>query len=128
MRCGQNGRMISSALFDPSTYVDGVPYDLIDELRADGPVQWIDEPAVLGWEEGRGYWAVLSHELVNRVLRDAEVFSSHIGATQIRDPGTAEMLAFVQRIWVMAKPGRDHSEGGGGERGRFGIGDRSGRA
>jgi hypothetical protein len=64
--------MDAAALFDPGTYADGVPYDLIAEMRADASVQWVPEPAVLGWEAGPGYWAVLTHAGVNRVLRDAE--------------------------------------------------------
>lgn len=94
----------TSWLFDPRTYVDGVPYDRIAELRARGPVHWVDEPAVLGWEEGPGFWAVVSHELVGRVLRDADTFSSHLGATQIRDPATTDMLSFVQRMMLNQDP------------------------
>jgi len=95
---------VSVALFDPSTYRDGVPYDLIADLRSQGAVHWIDEPAVLGWDEGPGYWAVLTHELVNIVLRDPERFSSHIGATQIRDPISDDMLTFVQRMMLNQDP------------------------
>ncbi len=67
-------------------------------------MQWVDEPEVLGWEQGPGFWAVLSHDLVGRVLRDADAFSSHLGGTQIRDPGTAEMLGFVQRMMLNQDP------------------------
>ena len=96
--------MESTRLFDPATYSHGVPYELIAEMRAFASVQWIEEPSVMGWEEGPGYWAVLTHELVNRVLRDPETFSSHQGATQIRDPGTADMLRFVQRMMLNQDP------------------------
>jgi len=96
--------MESARLFDPATYTNGVPYDLIANMRQAAPVQWIEEPSVMGWEEGPGYWAVLSHELVNLVLREPTSFSSHIGATQIRDPGTSDMLAFVQRMMLNQDP------------------------
>ena len=96
--------MDRTRLFDPATYVEGVPYDLIAEMREGAPVHWVDEPSVMGWGEGPGYWAVLTHELVNQVLRDPSTFSSHQGATQIRDPGTAEMLAFVQRMMLNQDP------------------------
>jgi cytochrome P450 len=96
--------MDAAALFDPGTYADGVPYDLIAEMRADASVQWVPEPAVLGWEAGPGYWAVLTHAGVNRVLRDADTFSSHLGGTQIRDPATAEHLAFAQRMMLNQDP------------------------
>jgi cytochrome P450 len=83
-------------VFDPRTYVDGVPYDLFAELRRTRPVCWIEEPAVLGWPAGPGYWAVFRHADVRRVLRDNETFSSWLGATQIRDPATAGDLSFVR--------------------------------
>ncbi|HAF68565.1 MAG TPA: cytochrome P450, partial [Acidimicrobiaceae bacterium] len=96
--------MESARLFDPATYTNGVPYELIAEMRETAPVHWIEEPSVMGWDEGTGYWAVLSHELVNRVLRDPANFSSHLGATQIRDPGTPDMLTFVQRMMLNQDP------------------------
>jgi len=96
--------MDRTRLFDPATYTQGVPYDLIAEMREEAPVHWVAEPSVMGWSEGPGYWAVLTHKLVNQVLRDPSTFSSHRGATQIRDPGTAEMLAFVQRMMLNQDP------------------------
>ena len=96
--------MESTRLFDPVTYSAGVPYELIAEMRAVSAVHWIQEPSVMGWNEGPGYWAVLTHKLVNHVLRDPETFSSHQGATQIRDPGTADMLRFVQRMMLNQDP------------------------
>ncbi len=96
--------MESTRLFDPETYMHGVPYELMAKLREAAPIHWIEEPSVMGWEEGPGYWAVLTHELVNRVLRDPAMFSSHHGATQIRDPGTSDMLAFVQRMMLNQDP------------------------
>jgi cytochrome P450 len=92
------------ALFDPQTYLDGVPYEAIDRLRAGGPVVWVPEPAVLGWPEGPGYWAVLGYDEVSHVLRSAELFSSHLGATQIRDPATAADLRFAQAMMLNQDP------------------------
>ena len=96
--------MESTRLFDPATYADGVPYELIAEMRSQASIHWVEEPAVMGWSEGPGYWAVLSHESVKRVLREPTLFSSHMGATQIRDPGTADMLSFVQRMMLNQDP------------------------
>ncbi len=96
--------MDAAALFNPDTYADGVPYGLIAEMRSLAPVHWVPEPPVLGWEEGPGYWAVLTHAGVGQVLRDADTFSSHLGATQIRDPATAEHLSFAQRMMLNQDP------------------------
>ncbi|MFB9909301.1 cytochrome P450 [Allokutzneria oryzae] len=79
---------------DPETYVRGVPYDTLRELREKGPVQWA----------GEGFWMVLGHAEVRRVLRDPKVFSSQLGATQIRDPATPEDLRYVRRMMLNLDP------------------------
>ena len=95
-------------VFLPSTYETAVPYDLFARLRQDSPVCWIPEPAIGPWREGPGYWAVFRHADVKQVLRDSQDFSSHLGATQIRDPDTSSDLAFVQVQMLNMDP-PDHS-------------------
>ncbi|WKX68777.1 cytochrome P450 [Streptomyces sp. XD-27] len=92
------------AVFDPGTYTSGVPYDLYRELRATDPVCRIAEPAVGPWPAGPGYWAVFRHADVKHVLRTPEVFSSHLGATQIRDPDTPADLEFVRAMMLNQDP------------------------
>ncbi|MFI9590019.1 cytochrome P450 [Nonomuraea sp. NPDC052265] len=95
-------------VFLPSTYAAGVPYDLYARLRRDSPVCWIPEPAVGPWREGPGYWGVFRHADVKRVLRSPDDFSSHLGATQIRDPDTPADLEFVRSMMLNMDP-PDHS-------------------
>ncbi|MFC4112259.1 cytochrome P450 [Nonomuraea zeae] len=95
-------------VFLPSTYETAVPYELFARLRRESPVCWIPEPAVGPWREGPGYWAVFGHADVKQVLRDPATFSSHLGATQIRDPDTPADLAFVQVQMLNMDP-PDHS-------------------
>lgn len=89
-------------LLDPDTYVHGVPYALLRTLRDERPVVWIDEPA------GTGFWAVLRHAEVRQALRDPGTFSSHLGATQVRDPATPADLAYVRQMMLNMDP-PDHS-------------------
>ncbi|MGH9002445.1 MAG: cytochrome P450 [Acidimicrobiia bacterium] len=84
----------------PQTYARAVPYALFAQLRRAAPVCWIDEPAVGPWPAGPGYWAVFTHAEVKHVLRRPEVYSSHAGCTQIRDPDTATDLEFGQAMMV----------------------------
>ncbi|MEU9040946.1 MULTISPECIES: cytochrome P450 [unclassified Kitasatospora] len=95
-------------IFLPETYADGVPYDLFRELRAEAPVCWVEEPAVGDWPGGSGYWAVLRHADVKHVLRSPELFSSHLGATQIRDPDTPADLEFARAMMLNQDP-PDHA-------------------
>ncbi|MFE6868806.1 hypothetical protein ACFVFS_19875 [Kitasatospora sp. NPDC057692] len=95
-------------IFLPETYAEGVPYELFRELRTAAPVCWVEEPAVGEWPPGPGYWAVLRHADVKQVLRRPEDFSSHLGATQIRDPDTLADLDFARTMMLNQDP-PDHS-------------------
>ncbi len=100
--------MGSSSIVDPDTYVTGVPYEELTRLRNTTPVVWLDEPAVDNWPAGPGFWAVLRHADVKQVLRNPAVFSSQLGATQIRDPATPETLAYVRKMMLNLDP-PDHT-------------------
>ncbi|KJY30125.1 cytochrome P450 [Streptomyces sp. NRRL S-495] len=98
----------ANRIFLPGTYAEGVPYELFHELRAESPVCWVEEPAVGPWPAGPGYWAVLRHADVKHVLRTPELFSSHLGATQIRDPDTAADLDHARTMMLNQDP-PDHA-------------------
>ncbi|MFI9804400.1 cytochrome P450 [Streptomyces sp. NPDC052301] len=90
-------------VFDPRRYAAGVPHDAYRLLRDHHPVAWQEEPEVLGWPAGPGFWAVTRHADVVRVLKDATTYSSYIGATQIRDPAQ-EDLPFIRRMMLNQDP------------------------
>ncbi|MQY38539.1 Steroid C26-monooxygenase [Streptomyces sp. RB17] len=92
-------------VFDPRRYAVGVPHDDYRLLRDRHPVAWQEEPEVLGWPAGPGFWAVTRHADVVRVLKDATTYSSHLGATQIRDPDP-EDLPFIRRMMLNQDPPR----------------------
>ncbi|MBB5084619.1 cytochrome P450 [Nonomuraea endophytica] len=95
-------------VFLPSTYESGVPYELFARLREEAAVHWVPEPAVGPWGAGTGYFGIFRHQEVKHVLRTPEDFSSHRGATQIRDPQTPADLAFVRAMMLNTDP-PDHS-------------------
>lgn len=90
-------------VFDPRQYATGVPYDAYRVLRDHHPVARQDEPEVLGWPAGPGFWAVTRHADVVRVLKDSATYSSYIGATQIRDPDPDD-LPFIRRMMLNQDP------------------------
>jgi cytochrome P450 len=94
----------TEVVFDPATYVDGVPYDVLARLRREHGVVWVPEIPVLGWPGGPGFWLVLRHADVTAVMRRPEVFSSWLGATQIRDPPTPQALAYVRAMMLNQDP------------------------
>jgi cytochrome P450 len=84
-------------VFDPRVFAAGVPHERFRQLRDTAPVSWQREPEVLDWPAGPGFWAVTRYADVRQVLRTPEVFSSWLGATQIRDPEPDD-LAFIRRM------------------------------
>src|SRR6202007_1091115 len=90
----------TEVVFDPSSYVDGVPFEDLARLRAETPVVWVAEIPVLGWPAGRGFWLVLRHADVESVLARPQLFSSSLGATQIRDPATPQALGYVRQMML----------------------------
>ena len=90
-------------VFDPRRYADGVPHAAYRTLRDHHPVAWQEEPEVLGWPAGPGFWAVTRHADVVRVLKDPATYSSYAGATQIRDPDPDD-LPFIRRMMLNQDP------------------------
>jgi cytochrome P450 len=90
-------------VFDPRRYARGLPHDAYRTLRDHAPVAWQEEYEVLGWPAGPGFWAVSRHADVVRVLKDPGTYSSHLGATQIRDPDPAD-LPFIRRMMLNQDP------------------------
>ena len=94
----------TEVVFDPATYAEAVPFDALARLRRGRPVAWVEEVPVLGWPAGPGFWLVLRHADVESVLKQPRLFSSWLGATQIRDPGSAEALGYVRRMMLNMDP------------------------
>jgi cytochrome P450 len=94
----------TEVVFDPATYTSGVPFEALARLRRQSPVAWVPEIPVLGWPEGPGFWLVLRHADVESVLRRPDLFSSALGATQIRDPPTQGALSYVRRMMLNMDP------------------------
>jgi cytochrome P450 len=90
-------------VFDPRVFADGLPHDAFQQLRDTEPVAWQVEHEVLDWPAGPGYWAVTRYSDVRHVLRTPDVFSSWLGATQIRDPEPDD-LAFIRRMILNMDP------------------------
>jgi cytochrome P450 len=71
----------TEVVFDPASYVSGVPFDALARLRRDRPVVWVPEIPVLGWPEGPGFWLVLRHADVESVLTRPALFDEVLART-----------------------------------------------
>jgi cytochrome P450 len=108
MTLARSSRPETEVVFDPSTYTGGVPFEALAWLRRETPVVWVAEIPVLGWPAGPGFWLVLRHADVESVLSRPQLFSSWLGATQIRDPATPQALGYVRQMMLNMDP-PDHS-------------------
>ena len=91
-------------LYDPMRYEQGAPIAELALLRSQSAVIRVEEHALPQWPGGSGFWLVLRHSECMQVLKNARVFSSQLGATQLRDPATPEDLAYVQKMMLNMDP------------------------
>lgn len=66
-------------LSEPSFWVSTSREDVFARLREHNPVTWQEEPETIWSESGRGYWAVVRHDDIRAVTRDAHRFVSGLG-------------------------------------------------
>jgi cytochrome P450 len=86
-------------LSSPDTYVAGPPHEYFTELRATDPVHW-QEMA----DGGRGYWAVLTHGLVEEVARQPLLFSSEVGGVVLEDLAPKQLEQMQGMLLAMDPP------------------------
>jgi len=91
-------------VYDPLRYEQGAPVAELGALRDRSAVIRVEEHRLAQWPGGRGFWLVLRHAECMQVLKDARLFSSHLGATQLRDPATPQDLAYVQQMMLNMDP------------------------
>ncbi|MFC5729360.1 MULTISPECIES: cytochrome P450 [Nocardioides] len=92
-----------SDILTPSMYADGIPHEVLRDLRREHAVVWVDEPATETFAGGRGYWLVLRHAEVSHVSRHPEDFSSWRGTSFLRDQRPTD-VAVLRRMMLNMDP------------------------
>src|SRR6266516_383926 len=90
-------------ILSPELFDNGIPHDLLAELRNHSPVVWLDEPAHGTFPGGPGYWLVLRHADVSHVSRNPAIFSSWQGTSFLRDPKPSD-VAVLRRMMLNMDP------------------------
>ncbi len=88
---------------DADLYLDGIPHERFAELRATPGIAW--HPYGDASERGGGFWAVTRHADVKEVSKNAAVFSSALGHTNLWD---LEADALEARRSLIDTDGADH--------------------
>ena len=84
-------------LYDPDSFVDGVPHEMFATLRREAPVYPHPHP------EGGRFWCITRHADLVTVNRDNHTFSSWRGATNIDTP-PAEALEQTRLMMLNLDP------------------------
>lgn len=58
-------------LLDPDTYINGMPYDALKDIRDAGPVVWMEDP-----NSGVPYWVITQKKELDFVSKNPSLFSS----------------------------------------------------
>lgn len=72
-------------LYDPETYVAGVPHDMFALLRREAPVFWHRDP------DGPGFWAITKYDDLIAVSKDPKTFSSAARTSLLKEPKPEDM-------------------------------------
>ena len=76
-------------IYNPDSYLQGIPHRQFAWLREHEPVSWRQHP------DGGGYWAISKHADVVQVSRDHQTFSAQRGFVMVDDL-EADILAMAQ--------------------------------
>ncbi|MFI5296609.1 MAG: cytochrome P450 [Polyangiales bacterium] len=90
-------RLADIDLFDPDTFVHGVPHDAFRTLRAEAPVYFHKEPS------GPGFWVITKYDDIVAISKDPGRFSSARGGTNIQDY-PPEDLSLIQLMMLNMDP------------------------
>lgn len=97
----------------PTSYEGGPPLAALAALRAKAPVAWHAEqpiadmpPVPLGGEliDSPGFWAITSHEYVDHISRNPEIFSSWLGGVSLPSFDQAALDATRHMLLNMDPP------------------------
>ncbi len=90
---------LETNLYDPKTYLNGIPHEALTKLRNECPVYFHEreEPG------GRGFWLITRYEDIVYISKNPGLFSSARGGTNIPDY-EEEDLSQIQLLMVNMDP------------------------
>jgi len=82
-------------MIDPDTYANGMPYDVLHDIRKDGPVHWMDDSY-----QGVPYWLVTGRDEIDFISKHPELFSSE-QRTALADEHTDEDVKNIHNHMII---------------------------
>ncbi|MDG1946160.1 MAG: cytochrome P450 [Halioglobus sp.] len=78
-------------LIDPETYVNGMPYETLAEIRRSGPVHYMD-----GSYQDVPYWLITGRDQIDFISKNPKLFSSE-ARSALAEEYTEEDMVLIQR-------------------------------
>lgn len=87
-------------MIDPDTYVNGMPYETLREIRESGPVHWMD-----GSYMGVPYWLVTGRDEIDFISKNPQLFSSE-ERTALSEEWDEDMMPIHNQMIINMDPPR----------------------
>jgi cytochrome P450 len=82
-------------MIDPQTYAQGMPYDVLAQIRASGPIHYME-----GTYQDVPYWLVTGRDEIDFVSKNPALFSSEAG-TALADEHSQEEVEGIHRHMII---------------------------
>lgn len=88
-------------LIDPETYVDGMPYETLADIRRSGPVHYME-----GSYQGVPYWLITGRDEIDFVSKHPKLFSSEARSALAEEYSEEDMEMIQRNMTINQDPPR----------------------
>ena len=88
-------------MIDPETYVNGMPYDTLAEIRRSGPVHYMD-----GSYQGVPYWLITGRNEIDAISKNPKAFSSEARSALAEEYSEDELVLIQRNMTINQDPPR----------------------
>lgn len=88
-------------MIDPQTYADGMPYDVLRDIRDSGPIHWMDDSY-----QGVPYWLVTGRDEIDAISKNPTDFSSELGTALAEEFAEEEIRDIHSQMIINMDPPR----------------------
>ena len=86
-------------LIDPETYVNGMPYETLAEIRRSGPIHYMD-----GSYQGVPYWLVTGRDEIDFISKKPKIFSSEARSALAEEYPEEELVLIHRNMTINQDP------------------------
>ncbi|MCR9104874.1 MAG: cytochrome P450 [Gammaproteobacteria bacterium] len=88
-------------MIDPQTYEEGMPYDVLKDIRASGPIHWMSDSY-----QGVPYWLVTGRDEIDFISKHPQLFSSETNTALAEEWSEEEIKGIHNHMIINMDPPR----------------------